>query len=64
MAYIAMAAAFLFGFGVGALIFRRGSGGGSERKAAETYEAGEKEAFDLLLGYNADIAYGVKRMED
>ena len=64
MACIAMAAAFLFGFGAGALIFRRRSGGDTERKAAEAYEAGEKEAFDLLLGYNADIAYGVKRMDE
>ncbi len=63
MAYIAMAAAFLLGFGAGALLFRRGSGEGLERRAA-AYEAGEKEAFDLLLGYNADIAYGVKQMED
>lgn len=25
---------------------------------------GEKEAFALLMGYNADIAYGVKRMTE
>lgn len=25
---------------------------------------GEKEAFALLMGYNADIAYGVKRLTE
>lgn len=27
-------------------------------------EDGEKEAFALLMGYNADVAYGVKQMTE
>ncbi len=51
-------------FGLGVIIGGRRSPEPARPEPREISEAEEKEAFSVLLGYNADVAYGLKTMKE
>lgn len=50
-------------FGLGVIIGGRRSPELPEPRAEKISPQAEKEAFAVLMGYNADVAYGLKTMK-
>ena len=51
-------------FGLGVMIGGRRGPEQSQPMAEPVSPEAEKEAFSLLMGYNADVAYGLKPMKE
>lgn len=52
-------------FGLGVIVGgRRSPELPRQEKRTEVSAEEEKEAFAILMGYNADVAYGAKRMKE
>ena len=51
-------------FGLGVIIGGRRSPEQSQPPRQAHSPKAEKEAFSLLMGYNADVAYGLKTMKE
>ncbi|MBO7739399.1 MAG: hypothetical protein J6S18_03420 [Oscillospiraceae bacterium] len=51
-------------FGLGVIIGGRRSSEEKPPVREEESPRAEKEAFSLLMGYNADVAYGLKTMKE
>ena len=51
-------------FGLGVIIGGRRSFEEKPPAREEVSPRAEKEAFSLLMGYNADVAYGLKTMKE
>ncbi|MDD6188845.1 MAG: hypothetical protein PUB32_04620 [Clostridiales bacterium] len=52
-------------FGLGVIVGgRRSPELPRQEKPEEVSAEAEKEAFAILMGYNADVAYGIKRMKE